>query len=176
MTGVATIFQPGLVAGHAVLVTSANYGLTAQEFTIQQIDTTYEKETAPVFTLYFGDPLVRLANVVRSIPDGYITTTMIADDAISTPKLQANAVKTFSNEGATVTIDENGITIEDGYLNFPFPGGENVLRNSGFELGDFVAASSTYLWTSSTEWTASAVRTRTNITEGTSLTLTGSTY
>lgn len=175
-TGVATILQPGLAPGQNFFVTSTNYGLSAQQFTIQQVEVSYFKASAPFYTISFGDPLVRLANVVREIPEGSITTTMISDNAISTPKLQAYAVTTLSNDGATVVIDENGITIEDGYLTFPFPGGENLLLNSGFELGPYVAAQSSHTWTLTADFTGSTVRAVTNITTSNGLALTASTY
>jgi hypothetical protein len=175
-TGTAIIDKGGLVPGQNFQVTSANYGLSAAEYTIQEVAITYELGTVPIYTISFGDPIVRLAQVVRDIPDGYITETMISDKAISTPKLQAYSVTTLSNDGATVVIDENGITIDDGALNFNFPGGENVVLNSGFELGAFVAAPSSHTWTVATDWSTTRVRTTTNTTEGTELTLTGGTY
>lgn len=175
-TGVAVIDQPGLAPGENFNVTSVNYGLTAQEFTIQQIEVTYTKETAPVYAITFGDPLVRLSQVVRNIPDGSITSTMIGEHAIKTEHLTAYAVQTVSNDGASVVIDENGITITDGYLNFPFPGGENAVQNSGFELGAFVAALTNHVWTTTANFNDTDVRAVTNITVSDGLALTGSTY
>lgn len=175
-SGVAVIDQAGITAGMNVKITSANYGLTAREMTVQTVEVTYERATAPVYAISFGDPIVTLARIVREIPAGAITETMISDGAISTPKLQAYAVQTVSNEGATVTIDAAGITIKEGALNFPFPGGENLLLNSGFELGPYVAAPGSHTWTVATDWSTTRVRAATNLTEGTTLTMTASSY
>lgn len=108
------MWEPGLIAGDNIFLTAADYSLSAVEVTIQQIEVTYVKETAPVYSLTLGDALVRLENVVRDIPEGSITRTMISDGAISTPKLDALAV-TADKLAAELILASLIKTAESGY-------------------------------------------------------------
>jgi hypothetical protein len=135
----AVVRDTGLWSGQNVEVTSANYGLTAEEFTIVEVGARWPNRDAPEYTVTLGDPLVTLAQVVteHEIPDGAITETKISDGAISTPKLAANAVTAakveagaidtahlaatatisrVSNDGAEVVIDGSGIAVTSGAI------------------------------------------------------------
>jgi hypothetical protein len=126
----AVVRHVGLWAGMNVEVTSATYGLAAEELAVVEVTASFPGPTHPQeYALTLGEPLVKLAQVMSEHPpaDGLITETMIADDSISTPKLQANSVETgnlaadavianVANVGDTVVIDDTGITVTDGAI------------------------------------------------------------
>ena len=112
-TGSCTVFQPGLAVNQNVHVTSTNYGLSAVEYYIQQTALKFDTPSSPRWEIAFGDPLVRLSDVVQEIDDGVITTTMISDGAISTPKIQAGSI-TADKLSATLLLASKIMTAEDG--------------------------------------------------------------
>lgn len=59
----------------------------------------------------------------------------------------------------------------------PIPGGHNVILNSGFEMGGYVAAPSTHTWDLAADWNTSRVGTGSNVsTNSENISLTGNTY
>lgn len=155
----------GLLAGMVVAVTNALHGWAAEEFSINELTTEYQIEGQILYRLALGDPKVKLSAWLATAAEDAvlpITETKIADGAISTPKLQANAVTTNElaagavttakldadavianviNVGATVTIDDDGILITDGVLTLRDIFGDNVLEGAGFGTSwlDFIA-------------------------------------
>ena len=76
-----------------------------------------------------------LANTITAaeISAGAIGATEIAAEAISTSHFAADAVIALvTNDGASVVIDEDGITITDGALEFVDAYGSTVLSGAGF--------------------------------------------
>lgn len=118
-TYAVTTRETGLWAGQNVELTSAVYGLSAQEFTIREVSVSWPQPNAPTYQLVLGDPLVRLQQLVTepNLPDDYITETHISDGAISTPKLAAEAViARVANIGGTVVIGPDGIAMSAGQI------------------------------------------------------------
>ena len=118
-TAKLTIGEHGLWANQNVEVTSANHGLSAQEYLITEASVTWPTATSPRYVLALGDPIVKMANVLENLvlASGSITTTQISDGAISTPKLAANAViANVANIDDTVVIDSTGIAVTSGSI------------------------------------------------------------
>ena len=118
-TGVCTIEHAGLWPGMTFTLTNANRGYSAQSFSVTNVTVTWLTGAIPEYRIEFGDPLVTMSVWIASQgaipgPDS-ITTTMITDDAVSTPKLQANSV----TAGKLLVGDFS-----------------NLVTNAGFESGD----------------------------------------
>lgn len=88
--------------------------------------------------------------------------------------IDAGQVKFTQDGGVTfpAAITPDGINASA--INFgSVPGGHNLILNSSFELGEFVAAASQFIFTDTTNWTAAnRVTAPVNITEGTDLQMT----
>ena len=88
--------------------------------------------------------------------------------------LDAGQIKFTTDDGLTfpAAITPDGINATA--VNFgALPGGHNLILNSSFELADFVAAASTFVFTDTVNWAvANRVTALDNITEGTSLSMT----
>lgn len=131
----ATLSEHGAWAGMNIEVTSTNHGLVAEELAINEAMLSFDTLNVPRYKLVLGDPIVHLAQVVaeHEVPDGSITETKIADDSISTPKLQANAiVAKVANIGqdpdsSTVVIDASGIVVTSGAIEVRNPTGTVII-------------------------------------------------
>ena len=127
------MWQPGLSAGNTVELTNALHGWSAEEFALNEIATTYDKNDSPVYKLTLGDVKVKLSTLItdtaQSIADSEfpIDSTKITDGAVTTPKLAANAVTAdkisavlvlaslikTADSGNRVELDPNGFRAYD---------------------------------------------------------------
>jgi hypothetical protein len=135
-----TCYQPGLWPGMTVALTSANYGLTAANFTVNEVTVTWLNLTHWEYQVDLGDPLVTMSVWANSDSAGIlpITRTKITDGEVTTPKLAANAVTTdkldanvvvanVANIGGTVVIDSTGVAITGGAMTVKNPGGTVII-------------------------------------------------
>ena len=95
--GSCVIRQEGLWPGMTFTITSALFGLSAQQFSVSNLTVSWPVNAAsPVYSIEFGDPMVTLsawaAGQAANAPDGSISGTKITDLSVTTPKLAANAV------------------------------------------------------------------------------------
>jgi hypothetical protein len=105
----AVVGEHGLWVNENIEVTSANHGLSAVEYTIQELTLNWRNADAPRYSFKLGDPIVSLSQMVADgdlIGDGSITTTKISDDAITTPKIAANAVTATEIAASAITADK----------------------------------------------------------------------
>lgn len=75
------------------------------------------------------------------VTDAGIDTNQLNDGSVSAQKLEVNAIRVFSNYGATVTIDYDGMEILDGRLVIKDHSGSVVIRGgAGFDnaWADFI--------------------------------------
>jgi hypothetical protein len=130
-----TCFQSGLWPAMTVALTSANYGLTAANFTVSEVTITWLSLTHQEYQIDLGDPLVTLSVWAASDTGGIlpITRTKITDGEVITPKLATNAVTSDKIDAGAVTADKLSIGTA----------GMAPLTNPGFELGNMTG------WTTS---------------------------
>lgn len=110
-TGTVTTFVTGLWPAMTFALTSANQGLVAANYTVQDVSITWAKQI-PRYDITFGDPIVLLSDWVASQAVAAIggtfpiTTTEITDGAVSTPKLAANSVDATKIAANTITASQ----------------------------------------------------------------------
>jgi hypothetical protein len=128
--GSCIINQQGLWPAMTFLLTSANLGQSAVNYSVQNVTVTWPgNQNTPEYAIEFGDPIVTMSVWVNSSAAGVlpITTTKITDGAVTTPKVAAGAITAdkltatlilatlieTAAAGARVEFDSNGIRLYD---------------------------------------------------------------
>ncbi len=117
--GSLTVYAEGLWPAMTFTLTSANFGLSAAEFSVSDVTVTWPKKGEPVYRVDFGDALVTLsAWAVGVATDSIlpITTTKITDGAVTTPKVAANAITASTIAAGAITADKLAATLVLGTL------------------------------------------------------------
>jgi hypothetical protein len=101
----------GLTAGQTINVTNSLYGLAAQPFRIQSVDTTYPADDKPQFAVQFADPIVTVTTQMVGLQSQMAAGTAASTTPTSTLGTLGYSQVTATQGPFTVLTDLTGLTV-----------------------------------------------------------------